>query len=70
MGSPAMADTAQRFMSYTQTSYYSGMSKQTLRRLVDAGQLKVYRPTGARLIVFDKIELDAFIHGSAAHPEV
>jgi excisionase family DNA binding protein len=56
----------QRYMAYPAAARYTGMSEQTLRRAVDAGKLKVYRPTrptGGRLVVFDVRELDAFIRG-------
>jgi excisionase family DNA binding protein len=53
-------------MGYAAAARYCGMSAQTLRRLAEAGRLKVYRPTAARLVVFDRAELDEFIHGSQA----
>jgi len=57
--------TEVRFLSYKGAAIYCGMSQMTLRRLVDAGKLKTYRPTGedGRLVVFDRAELDAFILG-------
>jgi excisionase family DNA binding protein len=53
-----------RYLNYPAASRYCGISEQTLRRLVEAGRLKVYRPTGGRLVVFDRAELDEFIHDS------
>ena len=50
---------------YPAAARYSGLSEMTLRRLVEAGKLHVYRPTGSRKVVFDKAELDALIRGSA-----
>jgi excisionase family DNA binding protein len=55
-----------RYMNYPQASRYSGLSEMTLRRLVHAGHLKVYKPTGARLTVFDRIELDEFVRSGPA----
>jgi hypothetical protein len=40
------------------------MSEGVLRRLVEGGRLHVYRPT-ERKVLFDKVELDALILGSA-----
>jgi excisionase family DNA binding protein len=62
----AAAPTEVRFMGYKAAAIYCGMSEMTLRRLVEAGKLKTYRPTGGRLVVFDRAELDALIHGSGA----
>jgi excisionase family DNA binding protein len=56
--------TEARYLSYPAAARYCGVSEQTLRRAVDAGRLRVYRPTGGRLVVFDRAELDEFIHGS------
>jgi excisionase family DNA binding protein len=60
--------TVQRFFSYRAAAIYCGMSAQSLRRLVQTGKLKTYRPTGGRLVVFDRAELDAFVHSSGAEP--
>ena len=60
----SVAETAQRYLSYADAARYSGMSEQTLRRLVEAGRLRAYRPTGQRKVVFDRVELDALIQGS------
>ena len=61
----SLAETTQRYMSYADASRYSGMSEQTLRRLVEAGRLKVYRPTGSRKVVFDRLQLDELIQSSS-----
>jgi hypothetical protein len=57
--------TETRYLDYPRASAYSGMSEGTLRRLVDAGQLKTFRPTGSRKALFDKLQLDEVILGSA-----
>jgi excisionase family DNA binding protein len=56
--------TEQRYLDYPAAARYSGMSEATLRRLVDSGRLKAYRPTGQRKVVFDRAELDEFIHST------
>jgi excisionase family DNA binding protein len=54
----------QRYLSgYPAAARYTGLSETTLRRLVDAEKLHVYRPT-ERKILFDRVELDALIQGS------
>ena len=58
-------NTEQRYMSYRTASTYTGKSEMWLRRRVEAGELRVYRPGGGRTVVFDRLELDAFIHGSS-----
>jgi excisionase family DNA binding protein len=57
-----------RFMGYRAAAAYCGMSSMTLRRLVQSGRLKTYRPTGdeGRIALFDKGELDRFILASGA----
>jgi excisionase family DNA binding protein len=60
------AEVTGRYMGYRDASLYSGMSGQTLRRLVEAGRLKAYRPTGARKILLDRCEIDRLIHDSEA----
>jgi excisionase family DNA binding protein len=63
MSTATVNETSQRYMSYPVAARYCGMSAQSLRRAVSEGRLKVYRPTGRRLVVFDVRELDAFIRG-------
>jgi excisionase family DNA binding protein len=68
--SPAVATASEaRYLNYPSAARYAGMSEQTLRRLVAARRLKVYRPTGARLTVFDRAELDDYIHGAKSCPQ-
>jgi excisionase family DNA binding protein len=50
---------------YPAAACYSGLSEGTIRRLVESGRLRVYRPT-ERKTLFDRFELDALIQGSAA----
>jgi excisionase family DNA binding protein len=64
---PATAQE-QRYLNYADASRYTGMSEQTLRRMVDAGRVRVYRPTGGRLVLFDVRELDAFVRGNGDTP--
>jgi excisionase family DNA binding protein len=51
---------------YPAAARYSGLSEMTLRRLVDAGKLRVYKPTGQRKVLLDRWELDALIQSSGA----
>jgi excisionase family DNA binding protein len=51
----------QRWLSYPQASRYSGMSESTLRRLVEAKRLRVFRPTSDRKVILDREELDKLI---------
>jgi excisionase family DNA binding protein len=50
---------------YRAAASYSEMSVATLRKLVEDGRLKAYRPTGSRKVVFDRGEIDRLIHDSA-----
>ena len=59
-------NTEQRYMPYREAARYTGMSEMTLRRQVEAGRLKVFRPTAGRLVVFDRDDLDRFVRGSNA----
>jgi excisionase family DNA binding protein len=52
-----------RYLNFPMASRYTNMSVMTLRRLVNAGHLRTYRPTGGRLVLIDRAELDALIHG-------
>jgi excisionase family DNA binding protein len=59
-----MADTATptRYLRYQEAAQYTRVSVATLRRAVDSGRLRAYRPSEGR-VVFDKSELDQFVHG-------
>lgn len=64
----ALETTEQRYIGgYPAASRYTAMSTQTLRRLVQDGALRAYKPTGSsgRKIVFDRVELDALIRGNS-----
>ncbi|MHB1422136.1 MAG: helix-turn-helix transcriptional regulator [Gemmataceae bacterium] len=56
----------QRYLPYSAAARYTGMSEQTLRRLVEDGRLPVYRPTGGRKVVFDRFEIDKLIRGATS----
>jgi excisionase family DNA binding protein len=49
-----------RWFSYAEAARYTGLSAQTLRRLVDAGRLRVARPA-PRVVRFDLRDLDALM---------
>jgi excisionase family DNA binding protein len=61
----ATMDTTRYLGGYPAAARYSGLSEGTIRRLVEAGRLHVYRPT-ERKALFDRHELDALIQGRAA----
>ena len=56
-------ETERRFLSYSEASEYCGVSAQTLRRAVDDGRLRAYRPAG-RTVLFAVRDLDRFIRGT------
>jgi excisionase family DNA binding protein len=55
-------------MSYRAAATYSGLSPMSLRRLVAAGRLRVYRPVGRKALM-DRAELDRLIEASGAGTE-
>jgi excisionase family DNA binding protein len=59
----------QRWFSLSQASLYTGMSTESLRRLIAAGKLRAHRPTGMRLLLVDRIQLDELIEASAQPKE-
>ena len=69
MSATTATETAQRYLTYPTASRNCGMSQQTLRRMVEAGRLRAYRPTGGRKVVFDVRELDALVRGEASPGE-
>lgn len=59
-----MKELEQRWLNFGEAARYSGISAESLRRLVRAGRLRVFRPT-ERKVLIDRAELDAFIEASA-----
>jgi excisionase family DNA binding protein len=59
----ATSDEA-RFLTLQQAAAFSGLSEMSLRRLVAAGRLTVYRPL-RRKALLDRRQLEALIRGSA-----
>ena len=64
--STAMSTEQQRYLSYRGAAQYVGRSEMWLRRHVEAGHLKAYRPGGGRAVLIDRLELDEFIRGTSA----
>jgi excisionase family DNA binding protein len=58
-----MKELSQRWLNFSEAEKYSGLSESTLRRLIDARKLRVFRPT-ARKVLIDRGELDALIESS------
>jgi excisionase family DNA binding protein len=54
--------TTHRYLTYARAAAYASVSAQTLRRWVDSGRLRAYRPS-ERIVLFDVRELDLLIHG-------
>jgi excisionase family DNA binding protein len=61
----AAAEIEPRWLSYREAARYSGLSEMALRRLVEAGRLHAYRPTGGRLVRLDRQELDQVMAATA-----
>jgi len=66
MGEAAACE--RRFVSAREASKYSGLSRQSLRRLALAGKLTEFRPRPGK-VLFDIAELDAAIRASAGAPD-
>jgi excisionase family DNA binding protein len=49
-----------RWLDYRRAAKYSALSAATLRRMVEGGKLRAYRPHGRR-VVLDRVELDEVI---------
>jgi excisionase family DNA binding protein len=52
-----------RWLSYEQAALYTGLSEESLRKLVVAKRLTLHRPTGRR-VLFDVRQLDELLEGS------
>jgi excisionase family DNA binding protein len=63
-GTANVASCSRYLGGYRAAAEYSEMSIATLRKLVEDGRLKAYRPTGSRKVVFDRGEIDRLIHES------
>lgn len=58
---------AQRYLTIADAGAYTGLSQESIRRLISARKLTVYRPVRGRLLV-DRQELDAVIRASTTSP--
>jgi excisionase family DNA binding protein len=59
-------ELSQRWLNFSEAEKYSGLSESTLRRLIDAKKLRVFRPT-ERKVLIDRGELDSLIEASVAN---
>jgi excisionase family DNA binding protein len=55
--------STKRFFRLAEAADYSGLSQQTLRRMIERAEIKGHRPTGSRPILVDRLELDRVITG-------
>ena len=53
------------FLGFPDAATYVGVSVGSLRRLVQAGRLRIYRPTPKRSVL-SRTDLDAFMESCAA----
>jgi hypothetical protein len=60
--------TKKRFISYAEAEVVSGLSHDSLHRMVLRGQLKTYRPVKRRVLL-DLDELISLIQGTEVRPE-
>jgi excisionase family DNA binding protein len=59
-----LVDCGTRYLDYRGAARYSDLSETTLRRLIESGKLRAYRPTGERKVLIDRTELDELIQAS------
>ena len=57
----------QRFMSIRTAAAYADLSQDSVRRLLERGELTAYRPVKGKILV-DRLELDGVILGSIRRP--
>ncbi|MGI6417254.1 MAG: helix-turn-helix domain-containing protein [Thermoguttaceae bacterium] len=58
-----------RFMTISSAAVYSDLSQDSLRRLLERGDLVAHRPVKGRILI-DREQLDAVILGSTTRPRV
>ncbi|MHC4399219.1 MAG: excisionase family DNA-binding protein [Planctomycetota bacterium] len=58
---------SQRFMSIRTAAAYSDLSQDSIRRLLERGDLTAHRPVRGRVLI-DRQELDGVILGATARP--
>lgn len=63
-----LSPIAKRFLTLSEASVYSGLSYQSLRRMIDRQELKGCRPLGTRPVLIDRHELDKRILGDGEEP--
>ncbi len=58
---------AQRFLSVKSAATYADLSEDSIRRLIERGDLTAHRPVKGRILI-DREELDRLITGSTRRP--
>lgn len=61
------AEPPQRFLSIEAAARYSGLSLDSVRRLLERGDLTALRPVPGRIVI-DKAELDRLVLSSTRKP--
>jgi excisionase family DNA binding protein len=51
-----------RYYSVGQAATYTGLSRDSIRKLIDKGAIQALRPVPARIVI-DKLELDKYMAG-------
>ena len=62
----ALSAPPKRFLSVKAAGLYADLSEDSVRRLIERGELEGYRPVRGRVLV-DREQLDRLILGSAQH---
>ena len=57
----------QRFLTVDNAATYSGLSSESVRRLLSAGKLTALRPVKGRIVI-DRVQLDSFVLASDQRP--
>ena len=63
----AFAGVSFVFLTIAAAEKYTGISEESIRRLISAGKLQALRPVRGR-IVLDRVALDSFVLGCNARP--
>lgn len=58
-----------RFLSIATAAAYADVSKESVRRLVNSGKLKAFRPVRGKVLI-DRRELEAYVLGSTTRPRI
>jgi excisionase family DNA binding protein len=64
-----MAAPPQRFLTVDDTATYTGLSVESVRKLLAGGKLRALRPVKGRIVI-DRNEIDSLVLSSDAQPRV